>query len=246
MGDLLDLTARAEATHFWFHGFRAYIAPAIQEIAAGRRGLRIIDCGCGTGFNMKTLLMPHGRTFGFDLVPDGIRRARTTGRPLVRADIQHIPFASGSFDLATSFDVIQSVPDDRAALREMTRLLKPGGYVVLNVTAMDLLRGDHSDVWGELRRYTPERAARLVEDAGLEVVRISYLFGSLLPLMLGVRTLQRLLRVFREPRGDADLTVPSAPVNGILTMLVGAEAALARRMRIPFGSSLMVVARKRP
>ena len=244
MGDLLDLTARAEATHFWFHGFRAYIAPAIQEIAAGRRGLRIIDCGCGTGFNLKTLLIPHGRAFGFDLVPEGIRRAHAVGRPVVRADIQHIPFTSGSFDLATSFDVIQSVPDDRAALREMARLLKPGGHVVLNVTAMDLLRGDHSDVWGELRRYTPERAARLIEDAGLEVVRISYLFGSLLPLMLGVRTLQRVLRVFREPRGDADLTLPSAPVNAILTTLVVAEAAFARRMRIPFGSSLMVVARK--
>jgi ubiquinone/menaquinone biosynthesis C-methylase UbiE len=245
MGDLLDLTARAEATHFWFHGFRAYIAPAIQEIVAGRRDLRIIDCGCGTGFNMKTLLMPHGRTFGFDLVPEGIRRARAAGRPLVRADIQHIPFTSGSFDLATSFDVIQSVPDDRAALREMARLLKPGGHVVLNVTAMDLLRGDHSDVWGELRRYTSEQAARLVEGAGLEVVKISYLFGSLLPLMLGVRTFQRVLRAFRAPRGDADLTVPSAPVNGILTILVGTEAALARRVRIPFGSSLMVVARKR-
>ena len=244
MGDLLDLTARAEATHFWFHGFRAYIAPAIREIAAGRQDLRIIDCGCGTGFNLKTLLLPHGRTFGFDLVPEGIERARAVGRPLVRADIQYIPFASGKFDLATSFDVIQSVPDDRAALREMARLLKPGGHVVLNVTAMDLLRGDHSDVWGELRRYTPERAARLVEDAGLEVVRISYLFGSLLPLMLGVRTLQRVMRVFREPRGDADLTVPSAPVNTILTALVRAEAALARRIQIPFGSSLMVVARK--
>jgi ubiquinone/menaquinone biosynthesis C-methylase UbiE len=244
MSDLLELTARAEATHFWFHGFRMYVAPAIQEIVAGRRNLRIIDCGCGTGFNLKTLLMPHGRVFGFDLVPDGFRRARTVGRPLVRADIQHIPFASASFDLATSFDVIQSVPDDRAALREMARLLKPGGHVVLNVTAMDLLRGDHSDVWGELRRYTPERAARVVEAAGLDVVRISYVFGSLLPLMLGVRTLQRLLRVFREPQGDSDLAVPPAPVNALLTALVGAEAAIARRFTIPFGSSLMIVARK--
>jgi len=244
MSDLLELTARAEATHFWFRGFRMYVVPAIQEIVAGRRGLRIIDCGCGTGFNLKTLLMPHGHAFGFDLVPDGIRRARAVGRPLVRADIQHIPFMSASFDLATSFDVIQSVPDDRTALREMARLLNPGGHIVLNVTAMDLLRGDHSDVWGELRRYTPERAARLVEDAGLEVVRIRYLFGSLLPLMLGVRMVQRLLRAFREPRGDADLAVPSAPVNAMLTALVALEARLARRFTIPFGSSLLIVARK--
>ena len=244
MSDLLELTAHAEATHFWFRGFRMYFAPAIRQIAAGRTDLRMLDCGCGTGHNMKTLLMPYGRTFGFDLVPDGVRRARVIGRPLVRADIQHIPFASASFDLATSFDVIQSVPNDRAALAEMARVLKPGGHVVLNVTAMDILRGDHSDVWGELRRYTPERAARLVESAGLEAVRIRYVFGSLLPLMLGVRTVQRLLRTFREPQGDSDLAVPSAPFNAGLTALVGAEAVLARRVTIPFGSSLLIVAKK--
>ena len=244
MSDLLELTARAETTHFWFRGFRMYIAPAIAQIAAGRRDLRLIDCGCGTGYNMKTLLVPYGRAFGFDLVPDGVRRARRVGRPLVRADIQKIPFRSESFDVATSFDVVQSVPDDGAALREMARVLKPGGHVVLNMTAMDIMRGDHSDVWGELRRYTPERVRPILRAAGLEPVTISYLFGSLLPMMLSVRTAQRMLRAFREPTGDADLAVPSAPVNGVLTTLVAVEAALARRVSIPFGSSLMVVARK--
>ena len=76
MSDLLGLTAHAEATHFWFRGFRTYFAPAIREIAAGRHDLRIIDCGCGTGYNLTHLLQPYGRTFGFDLVPDAIRRAR--------------------------------------------------------------------------------------------------------------------------------------------------------------------------
>jgi ubiquinone/menaquinone biosynthesis C-methylase UbiE len=244
MGGLLELTARAEATHFWFHGFRGYVAPAIRRIASGRRDLQILDCGCGTGYNLKTLLQPYGRTFGFDFDADAIRRARMTGRPLVRADIQRIPFRSNTFDLATSFDVVQSVPDDRAALRDMARVLKPGGSVVLNVTALDVLRGDHSDVWGELRRYTRERAAALVRDAGLEPARISYLFGSLVPLMLAVRRAQAMRRRYRAPTGDEDLTVPSLPVNLALTALVRAEAALASRVAIPFGSSLLIVARK--
>lgn len=244
MSNLLELTARAEATHFWFHGFRGYLAPAIREIAAGRRDLQILDCGCGTGYNLRNLLQRYGRTFGFDITIDAIRRARSSGRPIVRADLQHIPFRSGIFDLATSFDVVQSVPDDRAALREMARVLKPGGAVVLNVTALDLLRGDHSDVWGELRRYTRDRAADLVRAAGLEPLRISYLFGSLLPLMLAVRQAQAMRRRFRAPTGDADLTVPMAPINAALTALVRAEVALARRVTIPFGSSLLIVARK--
>lgn len=244
MGDTLELTARAEATHFWFRGFRAFVAPAIREIAAGRRDLRMIDCGCGTGYNLTTLLQPYGRAFAFDLTPDALRRARAAGRPLVRADMEHIPFRSGSFDLATSFDVVQSVPDDRKALREIARVLRPGGYVVLNVTALELLRGDHSDVWGEVRRYTSHGAARLIEDAGLQVARIAYLFASLVPLMLAVRRVQRMLRPLREPRGDSDLTVPPRAVNAILTGLVSGEAALARRVSMPFGSSLLIVARK--
>ena len=244
MGNDLELTARAEPTHFWFRGFRAYVAPVIREIAAGRRDLRMIDCGCGTGFNLKTLLQPYGRAFAFDLTPDALQRARASGRPLVRADMEHIPFRSGIFDLATSFDVVHSVSDDREALREMSRVLKPGGHLVMNVTALELLRGDHSDVWGEQRRYTLQSGARLIEHAGLEVVRIAYIFASLVPMILAVRMVQRILRPFRRPSGDMELAVPAAPVNAILGGLVREEAALARRLPMPFGSSLLVVARK--
>src|SRR5437762_9946967 len=116
MSDLLELTGRAEPTHFWFRGFRTIVAPVIAQIAGARRDLHLIDCGCGTGYNLKTLLVPYGRTFAFDLGVDAMRRARVYGRPLVRADLEHIPFKSDTFDIATSFDVIQSVPDDVKAL----------------------------------------------------------------------------------------------------------------------------------
>jgi ubiquinone/menaquinone biosynthesis C-methylase UbiE len=243
MSDLLELTGRAEATHFWFHGFRAYMVPQIAAIAGGRRNLRLLDCGCGTGFNLR-LLQPYGRVFAFDITQAGVTRTRARGLPVARADVQRIPFADHTFDLATSFDVLQSVPDDRLALGEMARILKPGGHVLLNVTAMDWLRGDHSDVWHEKRRYTIARGARLLEAAGLERVRLAYLFGSLVPLMLAVRTGQRLIRPFRPPAGDFDLTVPMAPVNAALTWTVTAEAALARRLPLPVGSSMMIVGRK--
>jgi ubiquinone/menaquinone biosynthesis C-methylase UbiE len=243
MSDLLELTGRAEATHFWFHGFRAYMVPQIAALAAGRRDLRLIDCGCGTGFNLG-LLQPYGRVFGFDFSHSGVTRTRARGIPVARADLQRIPFADNTFDLATSFDVLQSVPDDTQALREMARILKPGGYVLLNVTAMEWLRGDHSDVWGEQRRYTTEHGAHLLYAAGLQPVRLAYLFGSLVPLMLAVRTGQRLMRLFRRPTGDFDLTVPVAPVNAALTWMVRTEAALARRVPLPVGSSIMIVGRK--
>ena len=163
---------------------------------------------------------------------------------MARADLEHIPFASGSFELVTSFDVLQSVADDLRAVSEMARILKPGGHLVLNVAALELLRGHHSDVWLERQRYTRSTAARLIEDAGLELVRMSYLFASLLPLILTARTIQHVLRHWRQPQGDSDLAVPPAPINAVLTMMVKGEAALARRIPMPFGSSLLIVARK--
>jgi SAM-dependent methyltransferase len=241
--DLLALTARAEAHHFWFKGFRQFVAPVLHALAGGRRDLRLIDCGCGTGANLD-LLRPYGRAVGFDLAREGVARARGRGLAVARGDVTSIPFVSSAFDLASAFDVLQCVDDDVAAVREMARVVRPGGAVVVTLAALDVLRGDHAEAWHEVRRYTPESAAHLLRTAGLEVERLSFLFASVFPLMLAVRVAQRVLRPFRALRGDRDIRVPAAPLNAALTWLVSAEAALARRVRPPLGSSLLAVGRK--
>jgi SAM-dependent methyltransferase len=243
MPHLLELTARAEASHFWFRGFRQFVAPVLARVASGRPDLRLIDCGAGTGHNLS-LLRPHGQVFAFDLAPTSLTKGRLLGRPLVRADITRIPFRSGIFDVATSFDVLQCVADDTGAVREMARVTRPGGTVLLTVAALELLRGDHAEFWNESQRYTPRSARALVQQAGLEPVRVSFMFASVFPLMLGARLVQRLTRRFREPRADSDIGVPSAPVNAALTAALSAEAALSRHLPMPVGSSLLVVARK--
>src|ERR1041384_6903163 len=144
MDEALELTSRVEATHFWFRGFRSFVAPALGEIAGARRDLHVLDCGCGTGYNLLTLLRPYGRAFGFDLTPAGLSYARAAGVPLARANVTAIPFQSGQFDLVTSFDVMQYVDDDEAVMKEMARVLKPGGGLVVTASAMDMLRGGHA------------------------------------------------------------------------------------------------------
>jgi ubiquinone/menaquinone biosynthesis C-methylase UbiE len=164
---------------------------------------------------------------------------------VVRGDVTRVPLASCAFDVATSFDVLQCVEGDLEALREMARIVRPGGVIVITVAALEALRGDHSEVWQEVRRYTPASARRLVEAAGLTPVRVSFMFASLFPLMMSVRIVQRLTkRLGRTVRSDTDIAVPIAPVNLLLTVLVSAEAALIRRVPMPIGSSLLVIARK--
>lgn len=243
MDDLLELTGRAEATHFWFRGFRKFVSPTLHGIAGGRRDLRLLDCGCGTGNNLG-LLRPYGRAFGFDLTAGGTATAHATGYAVARADITRIPFAAASFDVVTSFDVMQCIEPDVAAIQEMARVLKPGGAALLTLAALDVLRGDHAEAWQEVRRYTPAMARRLVATAGLDVERVSFMFATLFPLMITVRSVQRLLRPLRGLRVDTDISVPSAPVNAALSGMLSIEAALAQRIRMPLGSSLLVVARK--
>jgi SAM-dependent methyltransferase len=239
----LVLTGRAEATHFWFRGFRRFINPVLLEIGRGRAGLRIVDCGCGTGHNMR-LLKAHGRVVGFDKSEVGVAMTHAAGETVVRGDAADAPFASEAFDIATSFDVLQCLEPDEAVVREMARMVRPGGAVVLTMAALEMLRGDHSESWQEVRRYTPAMARRLLEQAGLRVERVSFLFGSLFPLMLSVRFVQRLLRPFRSYRTDTDIAMPSAPVNALLTAVVTVEAAVTRLVSVPVGSSLLAVGRK--
>ena len=245
MDHLLDLTYQAEARHFWFQGFRQFVTPVLAEVTNGRRDLRLVDCGCGTGANLE-LLAPYGRAVGIDLSPGGLVRANQAGRSVARADVTRMPLPSATFDVVTSFDVLQCVPDDVEAVREMARVCRAGGRIVVTVAALDVLSGDHGEVWQEARRYTPASVRSLLEGAGLRVERVSFLFASLFPLMLGARLAQRWSRPFRQVRDDSDISVPPGPVNAALATVLRAEAAVARRIPMPIGSSLLVVATKRP
>src|SRR5262245_40121028 len=111
MEHLLRATAKAETRHFWFRGFRFFVTPLLQQAAAGRINLRLLDCGCGTGNNLE-LLGHFGRAYGFDLTAVGLRIGREAGRTrLARATVTAVPFPSNAFDIVTSFDVLYSLPE---------------------------------------------------------------------------------------------------------------------------------------
>ena len=246
MEQLLEETYRAEREHFWFKGFRQFVTPLIDQALAGRRDAALLDCGCGTGTNLA-LVRDRCEAFGFDLTPGGLRFARTHGGLRVsRASITHVPFASATFDVVTSFDVLQCItePMETQAMASMARVLKPGGALILNVAALDILSGSHAVLSEEVRRYTKPLMRQALSRAGLVVERLTYTNFSLFPLMLATRTWQRFRGASRPEALTSEISVPSAPINGALTAVLSLEARALRLADFPFGSSLLVLARK--
>jgi SAM-dependent methyltransferase len=243
MDRLLEATARAERDHFWFRGFRRFVEPMLARAIGGRSGAAILDCGCGTGHNL-TMLRRYGRAFGIDITWSGLAYAKSRGeRRVARASATRLPFPSGQFDLVTSFDVLYAFDDEmeREALNEMYRVLRPGGQILINVAALKMLRGNHSVLGGEVRRYHRRELADHLARTGFTVLRITYTNFTLLPIVAGVRWAQRLAG-HRE--STSEMTVPSAPVNAALSTLLTAEATALRAVNMPLGSSLLALAHR--
>jgi len=243
---LIEATHRAEASHFWFRGFRRFAGVFLAEAAAGHPRPRILDCGCGTGINFQ-MLEGFGRSFGFDLNRLALTFARQSGHTrIARATATHIPFGDASFDIVTSFDVLYTLPGaaEKAAVAEMHRVLRPGGALVVNVAALDVLFGNHSVLAEEVRRYDKRRLRAVLETAGFRLRRLTYTNATLFPVMLAVRTFQRAAGLAPSEKARREISVPPAAVNALLSSLLALEARALRRVNMPFGSSLLCLAEK--
>ncbi len=237
------MTARAERDHFWFHGFRRFVRPLLEHAARAvdRDEPRILDCGCGTGNNLQ-MLRRFGTSFGIDLTYSGLAYSHERNEPRVaQASATALPFPDATFDIVTSFDVIYALDDRDAAtaLNEMYRVMRPGGYLVLNVAALPGLRSNHSVLGGEVQRYTRPALRAHLARAGFSVKRLTYTNVSILPIVAGVRFGQR---IFGHRESTSEISVPPKPLNAMLSAVLAVEAAALKIVDMPLGSSLLALA----
>lgn len=247
MEALLERTFEAEQRHFWFRGFKRFVAPLIEEATGGRPELRLLDAGSGTGANLS-LLEHYGVAFGLEFSWRGIQFAHARGLArLIHGSVTDLPFSDASLDVVLSFDVLYCLesPDEHAAIHEMFRVLRPGGWAVINVAALDVLKGNHSALSREVRRYTKPVLRDKLERAGFRVQRLTYTNASLFPITVTVRAIQRLLGAKAEQENKGDFYVPPAPINALFSGLLAIESKLvAIGIDMPVGSSLLCLAQK--
>jgi SAM-dependent methyltransferase len=234
-------THRAEDRHWWYRGRRRVLECVLCGVELPARA-RILDAGCGSGRNMIELGR-HGTVTGVELSPTSaeLARARNAGDVLI-GSVLEMPFPDDSFDLAVSLDVIEHLQDDLTALRELRRVVAPGGALLVTVPAYQWLWSGHDEMNHHRRRYTRRTLHEVAERAGWRPVRTTYFNSLLLPIAVVLRVLDRLSRKTTE--SSLDLWVPPEPFNWLLERPLEIEAhVIARGGRIPAGLSLLTLFR---
>jgi SAM-dependent methyltransferase len=241
-----------EESFWWFVGMRPVVAAVLDPVCPPGRARDVLDAGCGTG-GMVTWLERYagGRPVaGVDISSDALAFCRERGlRNVAQASVTALPFADSTFDLVTSFDVLVQLPgegSDETAMREMFRVLRPGGVAFARVAAYEWMRSGHDEAINSQRRYTLPRLVERMTRAGFRVRRATYANTLLFPAAVFTRLV--LKRVGLAPRGSDVKPLPPA-LAWLDRALAGALHAEARLLKspgakLPAGLSTVCVAEK--
>ncbi len=234
---------QVEQTHWWYVGRRKIITEFVREIVSDvkDRPAKILDVGCGTGANLL-LLSNYGDAEGVDVSHDALAFCRERGlQKLKHGAAEQLPYEDKTFDLVAAFDVVEHLDDDLAGLKELKRVLRPGGRALLFVPTFMFLWGIQDDVSNHRRRYRLPEFKRLLAEAGFEIERASYANITFFFPILFVRKLMKLTGLKTSSENNINVSA----LNGLFGWLFSAESVALRYMNFPFGVSGICVARRR-
>lgn len=232
-------------------------AETVDAISTAAGTQRVLEVGPGTG-SMIEVMTRYGRMYAADAYLPALRlliehRLSAAEVALVGADLLELPFPDARFALVGCFDVLyhQRVGDVAAAIAELHRVCAPGGYLAITDSAFPILRSSHDVATHAARRFRLPDLIGLLRGAGFEIAHATYLHALLFPAALAVRLGKRALHgapALSAGRGQVEAHSDLAPVagwlNALLLSLYRIETPLAVRFRLPFGSSLMILARR--
>lgn len=175
---------RLEEGHFWFRHRTGIILRTIKRYASNARS--VLEVGCGTGVVLAAIrrAFPHMSLSGSDLFAQGLSyaHARVPDADFYQMDACRMPFDE-EFNLILALDVLEHIEDDRSALKEMHRSLKPGGHVIVTVPQHPCLWSIQDEKAFHRRRYARENLMDELHDAGFDVLHATSFMTLLLPVM---------------------------------------------------------------
>ncbi len=233
-----------EETHWWYQGRRALVRAALDRYVTRQGPLQILDLACATGMSFR-FLADYGEIRGIDISEETIRLCGERGIDrIVRGDALELPFRKAGFDVVLALDAFEHFEDDVAAMREVYRVLRPGGVLVATVPAFMALWSPHDEAYHHHRRYRRPQLRGRLEQAGFVTERMSYSSMALFPPVWALRKLRGLSPTPPE-EATSDFAVPMpAPAEWLAGLITRTEIAIEKRLDLPFGVSLYGVLRK--
>jgi len=238
-----DVMRAVEDRYWWYQALRRHV---VDSLMPAHQLFSLLDAGCGTGGMLSAVRsrFPEAELAGIDQSRHALdlAAARGDGAQLIQASVHELPFPENRFDFVLSIDVWSHAGvDDALAAHETNRVLRPGGKLILNLAAFEFLKGEHDRAVDVDRRYTRQQVGALLEGAKLEIERISYWNAILTPPIALVRWLSR-----GRPRTAerSDFRPLPSFMNTALRTLAALELSASRHLSLPFGTSVLAVARK--
>lgn len=228
-----------EDRYWWFVSRQSLIKRAIQRFCPKPK--RILDVGSGTGAVYERLNSIGELVVGVDVSDLALEFSAQRGNTLlVCGDAAALPFQSETFDAAVALDCLEHVEDDAKALQDIFAALAPGGSAFINVPAYAWLWSQHDVALMHHRRYTMREAKQKLKAAGFEIVHSSYSIFFLFPIVLLFRAVEKLRK------SDPEVRLPKVPdfLNSLLIKIQQLEAWLLLKLPLPYGSSIVIIARK--
>ena len=236
--EVYEAMAEHDERHWWYRARRQVVAELIRRKVPLPKVAKLLEIGCGTGHNLP-MLGEFGQVEALEVDPIARGMAeKRLGRTVLSSPLPALEgVPDDTYDMVAALDVVEHIPDDKAALEGISRVLKPGGKLLMTVQAHQWMWSAHDVVNHHQRRYSKRDFKRLVNESPLKLESIGYLNSLLFPLAMAQRLASKL-----TGKEDANLAPPAEPINQVLERVFALERRVIGRIPLPPGLSLFAVA----
>jgi SAM-dependent methyltransferase len=212
----------------------------------------VLEIGSSSGYLLRDIKKTFPGIFiiGSDCIPEPLEKIaqRYPNIPLIQFDLATCPLPENCVDVIIALNVLEHIKDDIAALRQIHRILKPGGSAIIEVPANPNLYDFYDEKLKHFRRYSLEDLTHKAESAGFTLQGVSHLGFFVYPVFrfVKLRNKQKIEQTKKQTKDSVKhLIHMGGPVmNQILYFLMRFELILGKVIRYPWGIRCLITIKR--